>query len=87
VGYIGWLSTILLAACGVPLVVEALRSGKSNVNPWFLWLWCLGELLGLVYCISLSSPPLIVNYSFNLSLILIVLRYRYFPRSNDESTL
>ena len=81
---LGWVSTILLSVCGVPLAVEALKEGRTEANKLFLILWGLGEGLGLIYCLYLGSSPLVVNYSFNMALILIVLRYRFFPRSTND---
>lgn len=78
---IGWISGLCLAICGVPLAWEAVLKGRTlGINKPFLWLWYIGEVMGIIYCISLGSYPLIFNYGFNILLISPVLYYTYFPR-------
>jgi len=78
---VGWLSSILLGLCGLPMAVEAIYEGTaSTVNSLFLWMWFCGEIAGLAYTIYLLNPALILNYAFNSFLIILVIRYKYFPR-------
>ena len=78
--WIGWVSSICLTICGIPLAIEAIYTGEGLDNKWFLWLWYIGELTGLIYCVSLTSYPLIFNYGLNLLIISPVLYYSYRPR-------
>lgn len=78
---IGWLSTIFLGACGIPLSLAALWVGEDYTPRLFLWTWYIGEILGVIYCLHLGSLPLLANYGFNTLLITPVLYYNYFPRS------
>ena len=79
---IGFLGAFLLAACGVPLAWESYKTGKSNINTPFLWTWFIGEIVTLAYIMLKHGLdlPLIANYSGNILLISVVLRYKYFPR-------
>lgn len=80
---IGWISTVLLGACGIPLAIASIRSGNSEgISRLFLWTWLGGEILGLVYASHLRSMPLLANYWFNSLLISIVLYYSYYPRES-----
>ena len=78
---VGWLGGIFLAICGVPLAWQSYRDGHSHgISQGFLWLWFAGEALTLIYVLPKLDWPLIFNYGFNILLIFVVLRYRYFPR-------
>jgi len=71
---IGWIGNLLLATCSLPLAYDAWRRGKSDISAGFLIMWGLGELLALIYGVSLDgSGPLILNYGVNLLGIGVVL--------------
>jgi hypothetical protein len=83
VGLIGWTSSALLAACGIPLAYDAYNKGEANGVPApFLWMWYVGEWLALFYVLLQHGldGPLLANYGFNILLISVVLRYKYWPR-------
>lgn len=78
---IGWISSLCLACCGVPLALDSLKHRHSSgISKKFLWLWMMGEITGLAYCLYLGSYPLIFNYGFNILLISPVLYYGYYPQ-------
>ena len=77
---IGWLSAALLSLCGLPLAVSCVRSGRAEINAWFIWMWTIGELLGTVYVLYLGDMPLLANYLLNSIVCLTVLRYKLWPR-------
>jgi len=39
-------------------------------------LWLLGEIFTTVYAISLGNIPLIMNYVFNLFIVIVMLWYK-----------
>ena len=76
---VGWLGAQLLAFCGLPAVIEAVKIGNANgYNMGFLLMWFFGELFTLYYILQLEefSMPLIFNYSLNLILITILIGYK-----------
>jgi uncharacterized protein with PQ loop repeat len=78
----GWISAISFAVCGIPQAVKCYRDGHSEgISHGLLILWMLGEVTGIGYAISLTSFPLFVNYLFNGIFVSIMLRYKYWPRS------
>jgi len=78
---IGWCGSILLAFCGAPQAFLSYRQGHSRGISWiFLISWLLGELLTLIYILSLGNKPLLINYCFNVAFILIILYYKIWTR-------
>lgn len=75
---VGWLGTVLLAACGVPLLVKTVVDGHARgVSLWFLVMWLAGEALTFVYVLRAARRrQLIANYSANLLIVGVVLTYR-----------
>lgn len=83
---IGYAGSILLGVCAVPLAWDTHRKGYDNTNGPFLYTWFLGDVCMLYHVIA-NVPfdgPLILNYSFNTLLLLIILKNRFFPRSTNE---
>jgi hypothetical protein len=79
---IGWLGSIALAACGIPLLYASIkdRSIAKNISGGFLGLWLGGEVLALMYASMLEPSkllPLLFNYSFNIACILGILWIRW----------
>jgi hypothetical protein len=62
---IGTLSSILLMLCSIPAVLDTMRRGYCRMNIWFVTIWMIGEILGLVYVSTLANWPLILNYGWN----------------------
>jgi uncharacterized protein with PQ loop repeat len=79
---VGWLGAILFALCAVPQALISYKQGHSNgLSGWFLGMWLLGEILSLIYCIVVvKSIPILFNYSFSLLCLLIIGRYKIWPR-------
>ena len=79
--YIGWIGSILFAACGIPQAYESYTKGNSNGLTWaFLLMWLGGEILTLAYIIPKMDWPLLFNYINNLICLLIILFYKVSPR-------
>ena len=78
---IGWIGSILFAICGLPQAISCYKSGNANGIDWlFLMAWLGGEILTLIYVWPRSDWPLITNYTINLIFVLIIFRYKMFPR-------
>lgn len=76
---IGYLASMCLIVCGIPLAIESYKTKQSRVNPGFLFLWYAGELLGSVYAIGLLNGPMMLNYLFNLAILSVVVYYYINP--------
>ena len=77
---VGIVGSVCLALCGVPLVLEAWRTGKCSYAWWFLILWIVGEAATLIYTGFRGEWILWLNYIPNL-LCLIIL---FFYNQNSE---
>ena len=77
---IGAIGAFLLAICTLPLSYTALKSGKSEINSGFLYLWTFGEIFTLIYLISIGERVIIWNYVANLVLLIPVIVYKLKPR-------
>lgn len=85
---IGWLASFFFSICGLPQAILSHRSGKSEgVSSLFLWLWLLGELFMLAYMYLKYTwdGPVMINLIVNTSFILVILKYKYFPRKENNS--
>ena len=75
--FVGFLSAILLAVCGVPQAWKSWRTKSSvGVDLTFLLLWLVGELMLLLYASNKQLAPLMLNASLNIFVIGIILRYK-----------
>ena len=78
---IGWIGSILFAACGIPQALDSFKKGNSDGLTWaFLLMWLGGEILTLIYIIPKLDWPLIFNYTNNLLCLLIILWFKVKPR-------
>jgi len=77
----GWLGGFLLSICGIPQAYKSYKEGHSDGLDWFFfWLWFWGEVFLLIYVIPEGLLPLIINYSFNIFLPIIMIYYKWKPR-------
>jgi uncharacterized protein with PQ loop repeat len=83
VDLLGWLGGGMLAICSIPQTIKIIKAGSSkSMSLLFMWLWFWGEVFTLSYILIGSfSLPLFVNYSINLTLSIILLKYYYFPKA------
>lgn len=72
----GWLGNLLLSVCAIPLAIAAWRTKRVDIDPIFLYTWISGEVLGMVYAVSLGAWPIICNFTINLVCLAIVTYYR-----------
>lgn len=71
-----WTGSILLALCGLPLAIDAVKSKQVNISTMFLLMWGLGEVFTLVYVIYKQENALTFNYVSNIIFLSIVSYYK-----------
>lgn len=82
---IGWVAAAILAMKAVPQVMKSHRKGNGKgLSPTFLWLWLVGQSLMLTYLLLQPTfiVPVITTVAINLVMVIIIMRYRYFPRKD-----
>jgi len=75
---IGWIGSLFLSTCGLPLLIDVcIKKKVGSVSIFFLLWWLIGEILLFVYIIvqPLISLPLLFNYGFNCICVLIVIGF------------
>lgn len=78
---LGWVGSVLLAFCGLPQAVHSWRTGRSDGVTWgLLVMWGLGEVLTLAYVLPKMEMPLVFNYTANIFFLVVIARYKVFPR-------
>jgi len=78
---LGWIGSVLFAVAAIPQAWKSYKDGNSDgLSTLFLWLWFWGEIFVLIYTIPKLLWPLLFNYIFNILLLFVILRYKYFPR-------
>ena len=73
---IGWIGSLLLSTCGLPLLLDVcIKKKVDNVSIFFLLWWLIGEILLFVYIVvqPIISIPLLFNYGFNCVCIILIL--------------
>lgn len=81
--FVGWVGSVLLAFCGLPQAIECWKRGSAEGVAWgFLVMWGLGEILALVYVFEKFDMPLVFNYAANIVFLLVITRYKLWPRSD-----
>lgn len=80
---IGWFGSILLAFCGLPAAIDcAIKGHARGLNWFFLIMWFGGELLTVIYVAEKLDWPLLFNYSANIAFLLVILKYKIWPRES-----
>lgn len=75
---IGWIGSILLALCAVPLAWQSFKQKHSiGISNTFLTMWLVGELLTATYVLPKQDYPLLFNYGLNIACLIIVIRYKF----------
>jgi len=78
---IGWIGGILLSLCGVPQAWKSYKDGHSEgLSLYFILMWFFGEIFLLIYVFPKYLIPLILNYSFNVFIALVIVWYKIYPR-------
>lgn len=78
---IGWIGSAMLALCALPQAWKSYRTKSSaDLSGWFLGLWCGGEVLLLIYVVPKGDIPLIANYTVNLALLAVIIKYKWWAK-------
>jgi uncharacterized protein with PQ loop repeat len=81
--FLGTFGTICLAFSGLPQAILSYRDGHSNgVAQWTILLWVFGEAAMVAYALYFYSSDciLLLNYISNFLLVMVIFKYKYFPR-------
>ena len=82
---IGWIGSVLLACCGAPQAWMSYKQKHSRGISWgFLSLWMGGEILTLIYITPTLLLPLVLNYTFNILILTIIIYYKVRGNKNDK---
>lgn len=73
---IGFIGNLLLTFCGVPELIRTVKNRRCDIGWGFLSMWFLGEIFCLFYGLNLMEIPLIMNYTFNLGIVGVMLYYK-----------
>lgn len=84
---IAWIGSTLLAFCAIPEAYYSIKKGSNNNSYAFLLMWLFGEIFTLAYVISKKDFPLMLNYFCNLIFIIIILRYKIWPRIEQDERI
>lgn len=80
--YLGWIGAICFALCGSPQALKSYKDGHSNgLDCKFLLMWTVGEVFTLIAVVK-DAPLkyLIYNYAANLIFLVIMWKYKIWPR-------
>lgn len=73
---VGLIGSLLLTFCGVPELIRTLKNQRCDVGWGFILMWFFGELMCLFYGLDLNEIPLLINYTFNLMIVGIMLYFK-----------
>ena len=73
---IGLIGGVLLSFCGLPEMIRTIKDQYCHVGWGFLSIWISGEILTLVYGIQIDQFPLIMNCSFNILIISVMIFFK-----------
>jgi uncharacterized protein with PQ loop repeat len=80
---IGWAGSVCLAFCALPQAVQSWRQGHSaGMANSFLIFWGVGEILYIYATLASFGTVfwLMFNYILNFLCLLVICRYRWWPR-------
>lgn len=79
---VGYLAAAFLMFAALPQAIKVVRQGHADgMIPIYLIMLLIGFILMLIFVIEVNPKiQLILNYSFNIVLYLIISYYKIFPR-------
>lgn len=82
---IGFIGSTLLALCGLPEFILAVKNKDSQLSWTFLSIWQLGEIFTLIAIIN-DAPLgyLLLNYSANIFFISGICYYKFTARKHRK---
>ncbi len=84
---VGWVGATSLALCGLPQAIKSWKEGHAKgIAHGMVLLWLLGEGAMLTYAgIKYTSDfALLANYIVNALVVVVIAKYKYFPRKNTH---
>lgn len=85
---IGWIGSVAFTFCAVPQAYKSFVDGHSKgLSTYYLLLWLMGEIFTIIYVIPQGKLLLIVNYIGNLLVLLVILKYKFFPRKTAQDLM
>jgi len=85
---LGWIGSILFSLAALSQAVSSWKQGHSDGLTWgLLILWFLGEIMTALYVALTSvSIPLLANYLINFSFLLVIIKFKMWPRSDNVNS-
>ena len=81
----GWVGSMFFAVCAFPQAWKSFKDKHSDGSSFsFLMLWLFGEIFTIIYVIPTGNAPLLTNYFINTVLLVIIIRYKLFPKDETE---
>ena len=78
---LGWMGATLLAFCGVPEMIRALKTKQCLLSWGFLFMWGAGEILTLIPVVGKDLGAfLVMNYSVNIAIILVLIYFKIYSK-------
>lgn len=87
---LGWIGAACFSLCGLPQLILTVKAGNADgVSLGFLVLWITGEasMGSFMLLTGAMQPQLAVNYIVNIVGILLILKYKVFPRRPSLDSL
>lgn len=79
---VGWVGSIAFTICAIPFAWDVYKRGSAeHITSLGLFLWVLGEVCTLTYVLYNKDYPLVLNYLGNLCSLIVIVRYKFKPRS------
>lgn len=73
----GLIGSLLLTFCGVPELIRTVKDKKCHLGWGFILMWFFGEIFCVYYSFGLGEIPLIINYTFNLFLAMVMFSFKF----------
>jgi uncharacterized protein with PQ loop repeat len=87
VQFFGWVYSLAFALSALPQTLKSIKDGHTKgVADGTLILWSTGEIGGILYGLGIGELPIIFNCAMNTIFVGIIVRYRLFPRKEDQMT-
>jgi uncharacterized protein with PQ loop repeat len=72
----GLIGSLLLTFCGVPELFRTIKDKRCHLGWGFIIMWFFGEIFCVYYSFGLKEIPLIINYTFNLFLSIVMVVFK-----------
>ena len=81
---VGYLGSVFLAINAIPELIRTVNDRRCHIGWPMLIFWALGEICMTAYSLHLSNIPLMLNYIFNLIIVIVMLYYKFRPMIIDD---